>query len=182
MIWVPGLKRTPCPESFDHKYSLGALDEISKQQDRPIRVIYITRNILDRYRLTCNSCKSRDKKKVHFPTGRALVNNIALTDAHDEYVEERLGRAGVKHLRVSYEMLYYGKTTSEWVKIFKFLERGPTTKLTMDMLRDASSIKFERAPIFKSIIVNFKHVYKTLKGGRYVHLLHRGKELDKSRN
>jgi len=184
----------PYDNIIDHEYSIGALEEISKHQDPSIRVIYLTRNVLDRKlsnqrhkgqihskevpahcQVGDDECVQKHKQRsnnVTFPTGQELINFIEKLLANEEKVEKILARAGVKYLHVSYEKLFHAETAAEWIKIFRYLKQGPEANLTIDMVRDTFSMVSTSSGKHQEMILNYNEVKETLNGTRHFHLLH----------
>lgn len=188
---IAGFQWKPYKDVFNHYYSQGALEEISKHQDPFIRVIYLTRNVIDRrqrhqgfirtkevpHHCTAgdDECVQKHKKRsknVILPTGQDLIHHIDHALAHDEYVKKKMSRAGVKYLHVSYEKLFHTNTAAEWMKIFQFLKRGPAANLTIDMVRETFSMVSTSSRKHKEMISNYDEVKETLSGTRHFHLLH----------
>jgi len=191
---IAGFQWKPYKNTINHKHSLEALKEISKHQDPGIRVIYLTRNTIDRYisnqrhegyartKKVPHHCKAGDEeciqkhkqrsKNIILPTGLELINHLEHALAHDEYVKEKLANAGVKHLYVSYEELFHTESAAEWMKLFRFLNRGPMVNLTIDMVREKFSMVSTSSRKHEEKISNYDVVEKSLRGTRYYHLLH----------
>lgn len=188
-----GFQWKPYMKSYHHKYSLGALEIIAKHQDPPIRVIFLTRNVIDRIISNmrheksdvgelaphCNAgdtkCVRKHKahsKNITLPSGKKLQDLIMQRLGNDDVRKERLAVAGVKYLHVSYEKLFLTDTATEWMKIFQFLERGPTENLTMDMVRAVSTMASTNFKRHSAVISNYNEVKSSLSWGRYKYLLH----------
>jgi len=193
---IVGFQWKPYVKTFDHKYSIGALERIAKHRNPHIRVIVLTRNPIDR--LISNQrhqghvntdevphhCKIGDEKciqkhKLHsknivLTTGHELLSRIGGALAHDEYIREKLSNIGVKHLQVSYEALFHKDTADEWMKIFNFLKRGPAQNLTMEMVREKFSMASTTSRKHKDTISNYDEVKHTFQGTKFYYLLHSG--------
>jgi len=191
---IAGFQWKPFSGVFEHKYSIGALKEIAKHRNPHILVIFLTRNPIDRLisnqrhkghirtKEVPHHCKVGDveclqkhknhSKDIIIPTGDELISHIGGALFHDNYVKETLANIGVKHLKVSYDALYNLDTAAEWMKIFRFLKRGPTENLTMNMVREKFSMLSTSSKTHEDTISNYEEVKNTLKGTHYYHLLH----------
>ena len=168
--------------------------EISKHQDPPIRVIYLTRNAIDRRisnlrhqgyirsKEVPHHCKAGDEecvqkhktrsKNITLPIGPELIYHIGHALAHDEYVKERMARAGIQHLHVSYEDLFHTDSAAEWMKIFKFLGVGPATNLTIGRVRENFSMVSTSSRSHQEKVPNYDEVKESLRGRLYFDMLH----------
>jgi len=79
----------------------------------------------------------------------------------------------VKYIEVSYEKLYNPKNeedAEEWMRIFRFLGRGPGEGLTMADVRDTFSMAATTVASRNETISNFREVEKDLRNTEFEHL------------
>lgn len=171
---------------------------ISQQRDPPIRIIYLTRNPIDRRisnerhaaynsQTTSNNelpahcliedaeCIKKHKnrsKKVIFPRRSKLIYFIRHALIEEAHVQEILANAGVKHIHVTYENLFHTNSKVEWVRLFKFLGLGLNDDLTVDMIRETSSMVSTSSQRHNETISNYRAVRHAMRHSRYRYLLH----------
>ena len=192
---IAGFQWKPYMSSFDHEYAIAGLKIIGETTDPLVKVVYLTRNPLDRKLSNIRHTKSKqqsDKKieahcavgdaaciKKHsqfdtnttFPTGDKLKlwleNNVIV---HDKIIG-RLEELNIPYVEISYKNLYSSDDAEEWMRIFRFLGRGPAEGLTMDDVGAAFSMASTHTQSRNETITNFEDVKKTLVGTEYEYLL-----------
>ncbi len=198
---ISGFQWKPYDYTFLHPYGKGALEKIAAFNNPPIRVLYLTRNPLDkiisnmRHKGFQHSqevpahCDIDDKEciKRHeahsqgitFGNPQQLVHDIKGSLRLDQKILDSLSSNGVKHLSVSYEKLYdSGEDVKEWIRIFDFLGRSPkhvqnyATNLTRQHIQDAFAFAPTSTQHHNEMITNYWVVKKTLKDARLDYLLH----------
>ncbi len=192
---IVGFQWKPIHYGLSHEYGIGALQEIATHVDPVIRVIHLTRNPLDRLisnRKHISSSKTNKKIEAHcadgdeecikeharshsgtiLPTGKELIKSLQNGLRHDIMVADILGTRGIKHIRVDYDRLYSGEYSGEWLRIFKFLGRGPQEELTMKEVRSNFDLAATSSKQHKDKIGNFDEVWKTLNGTDLACLVH----------
>ena len=170
------------------------MKEISEHQEPTIRIIYLTRNPIDRRisnqrhkgfirsnEVPAHCAAGDDKcvqkhvmrsKNITLPTGTALIDHIRKSLAHDKEILRKMDRAGVDYLHVSYEELFHSDTAAKWMKIFQFLGVGPVESLTIDRVQEMFSMVPTSSHKHEETISNYRAVEETLKGTQYYYLLH----------
>ena len=189
---VVGFQWKPIPYGLKHENGIGALDEIAAHVDPGIRVIHLTRNPLDRLISNLKHKQSNGAIEAHcatgdeeclkehhqhetaidLPTGKELIKSLRGGLNHDRRNADILATRGIKHVHVDYDRLYHRNTTDEWLRIFKFLGRGPQGNLTMEEVRSNFDLASTTASQHKDMIANFDEVWKTLKGTPHEYLVH----------
>jgi len=191
---IAGFQWKPYMSSFDHEYAIEGLREIAAHRNPSIRVVHLTRNALDK-RISnirhTNSKKSSKAITAHcpmgdeeciknhsqfvtsivFPTGQELLHWLRHTVDDDNTIRKRLGDLGVHHVEVSYEKLYNSNDAEEWMRIFRFLEKGPSEGLAMGDVRASFSMASTHTKSRNETIANFEDVRETLVGTPFEHLL-----------
>jgi hypothetical protein len=168
------------------------LDEIAAQNDPGIRVIHLTRSPLDRLISNLKHAQSNGAIKAHcatgdedclkehhqheiaiqLPTGKELMRSLNQGLTHDRQVADILATRGIRHVHVDYDRLYHLNRADEWLRIFKFLGRGPQENLTMEEVRSNFDLAPTTASQHKDMIANFDEVWTTLKGTSLECLVH----------
>jgi hypothetical protein len=158
---------------------------------KKIRLIYQTRNAIDRRlsnwkhsrsdRSVAPHCSKGDEKcvenhmkhtkMVNFTTGKELLHWLQSDKENEEKVFQRLNDVGVDFIHVTYENLYMSQNADEWMRIFRFLGRGPAHGLTMDTVQESFSMMKTSNKTHKDVIENYAEVQKTLEGTEFEHLL-----------
>jgi len=192
---IVGFQWKPHGITLSHEYSKKGLGAVGAQQDPPIRVIYLTRNRIDRKlsnlrheeqnleipahcEVGDEEClrqheKSFEKGGIEFPVGKDLLLMLEGERKLDQRLRGYFNRYGVKYIHVEYEKLYKSDNADEWMRIFKFLGKGPSENLTMEEVRSA----YAYAPTgaqkrnLRERIRNYDQVKKTLKGTKFKHFL-----------
>lgn len=170
----------------------GGSDRHSGHKPHPkIRVIYQTRNAIDR-RLSnwkhsrsdrqvaphcavgdeeCFENHIKNTKMVNFTTGKELLKWLQSDKEKEEKVSQRLNEMGVDYIQVTYEKLYMSNNPDEWMRIFRFLGRGPGHNLTWDTVQDNFSMMKTSNKTHKDMMENYDDVKKTLEGTEFQSLL-----------
>jgi hypothetical protein len=85
---------------------------------------------------------------------------------------DRLRDLKVKFITVSYEKLYDTDDAEEWIRIFEFLQRGPSAGLSIDDVRATFSMASTHSKGGRNeTIENYAEVEHTLVGTEFEHLL-----------
>ena len=175
---IVGFQWKPYRPSLRHKFGDGAFREIASHSHPSIKVIYLTRNPLDRllsnrkhknYQHSeevpahcavgdsnCIEHHKQHQSAIVLPTGSELLKSLESGTQLDTLVSDKLANYGVKHVHVSYDNLYKSNDAEEWSRIFRFLRRGPQGPLTIEDV----AANFDLAPTssssHKDIIANFE--------------------------
>jgi hypothetical protein len=91
---------------------------------------------------------------------------------YDRSVGDILDSHGIKHIHVDYDRLYHSKGANEWLRIFKFLGRGPQENLTIEEVQNNFDLAPTTTSRHKDMIANFDEVWNTLKGTDLAYLVH----------
>ena len=179
---------------FDGNFSDGAIDGlrmIAKHTDPPIKVVRMRRNCLDVI-LSLEKHKSIPPGKaahctpgdtecitlhkkigagMHLKTNNLLDLLEQLTKEEDN-VDKKLEELKVPHVKVSYEDLYFSDDAEEWMKIFRFIGRGPGSKLSKGQVEEAMEHVGTSDRSHKVTISNYDEIVDLLKGTKFEALLH----------
>lgn len=187
---LAAFKWKPFIDSWKLPAAQGILKQLAEFDDPRIKVIYMTRNPLDvmisNYKHERNKnltahCHTGDQscieglKKLgtglHLPT-ETLVQDLKNQFEAFGYFEKTLDEMNIHHVKTTYKKLYQQDHAEEWMKLFKFLGKGPTEGLTMDDIVNS----FELAPTFQKnhnvTLSNYEEVRDLLIGTDFENLLH----------
>ena len=174
---------------------------IASIQDPKIKVIYLTRNPLDRLisntrhrgyqhsqdvpahcAIDDEECVERHKahsKKIIFTRMKQMVQDVKHSINIDQLAHDLLLASGVDFLSVKYENLYLADDdVTEWIKIFDYLGRGPKNmdnykeELTRKDVEKAFSIAPTSARRHNETIANYEEVKAAMIQGGYGYLMH----------
>lgn len=190
---VVGFKWKPFVDSWMLPSSQAMLEKLGTFETPRIRVIFMTRNPLDvliskvKHHSKGNSkeikahCRIHDEECVqkfhkrgvglYLPTD-TLIQQLDDSYADFELFASQLKKYDVDHIRISYEELYDREDANEWMRVFRFLGRGPTHDLTMDRVRDTFQYATTFSKRHNESLANYKDVCQELQGTKYERLLH----------
>lgn len=149
-----------------------------------IRVLYMTRNPIDvaissaKHHLSTVSshCRASDKeclknhktaeKKVNLPT-KKLLKTLQKAKDQEEEIENGLREAGIDYYKTTYEKLYDSEDAEEWMRIFRYFGRGPTSGLTLGDVERAFPYAKTSKKARDSILSNFDEVKELLHGTEF---------------
>lgn len=193
-IGIAGFQWKPYRPSLRHEFGDGAFHEIAAHSNPSIRVIFLTRNPLDRllsnlkhknYQHSdeipphctvddeeCIKRHHQHESAIVLPTGEELRYTLNQGIVLDDMVADKLSLSGVKHIHVTYDKLFKRVDAKEWQRIFKFLGRGPQTKLTMADVQGNFDLAPTSSRSHRDIIANFDDVWESLKGTKYENFVH----------
>jgi len=189
---VVGFKWKPFVDSWNLSAAQGMLKKIASFNKPKIRVIYMTRNHLDvmiskrkhkdnRSKGVKAHCKPDEKDciKIHasFGEGIDLPSNELVKTLQEnadavELFDSSLRDMGIIYMKTSYEKLYNSDDAEEWMRIFRFLGRGPTHDLTLDTVMRSLPYVKTSPKSHAEILVNFAEVQSVLNGTNFEHMLH----------
>ncbi len=183
-----------------HPYGKGALKTIASFDNPKIKVIFLTRNPLDRYisnkrhegyqhsqdvpahcAIDDEECVQRHRahsKELVFKHRKQMVRDIKHAKNIDELAKDLLSMSGVDFLSVTYENLYSVDDVGEWIRIFDFLGRSPKDvenykeNLTRKDVEKAFAIAPTSTNEHNETITNFEDVKQAFFEGGYGYLLH----------
>lgn len=159
---------------------------------RRIKVIFMTRNHIDvliskvkhhtgkKHGVPAH-CSIDDMKCIHlheqWGTNLTLPVEGLIEELDDNYAgfnlfEETMQKFGIDYYSTSFEKLYETDNAEEWMRIFRFLGRGPTHGLTLDKVHESFPFAFTSPPGHKEILKNYEEVKEVLFGTAYDYLLH----------
>ena len=193
---VIGFQWKPYMKTWDHEYAIEGLRVVGQQSNPPIRIIYLTRNPLDRKLSNIRHVKSKQSNHTiaahcavgdeaclnahsiqdggyELPVGNQLMTFLRQDSESDYRVRSRLKEMNIQYIHITYEKLYNAKNdVKEWLRIFQFLERGPQQRLTWDMLLSTFSMASIHSKPRNETIANFGQVEQTLKGTDFEYCLY----------
>lgn len=190
---LSAFKWKPFVDSFQLPAAQGMLKKIATFNQPRIKVIFMTRNPLD---VLISKAKHKNSKKeekldAHCSiddeaciermkqagSGLQLPTESLLKDLKDSldafnFFEDTFKEMNIAHVKTTYEDLYNRDDAEEWMKIFRYLGRGPSKNLTM---QDVIS-SFALAPTFQKnhneSLANYVEVRDLLMGTEFEKLLH----------
>eukprot|EP00559_Dactyliosolen_fragilissimus_P005749 CAMPEP_0184856490 /NCGR_PEP_ID=MMETSP0580-20130426/1675_1 /TAXON_ID=1118495 /ORGANISM="Dactyliosolen fragilissimus" /LENGTH=250 /DNA_ID=CAMNT_0027351561 /DNA_START=302 /DNA_END=1054 /DNA_ORIENTATION=+ len=185
---VVGFKWKPHSESFYSPASQAGLELMSILVKPQIKVVRSRRNPLNVY-ISRRKHSSTDKPSAHCDKNNTKCLNKHLQtgkgikiDLEDMYqtmnkitenengIDANLKKLKVPHILVSYEKLYKTDDAEEWMRIFRFLGKGPTKDLTKEMVNDSMKYVATTNPQNVSIS-NYDEVVNFLKGTKFEKLI-----------
>ena len=191
---IIGFQWKPYINSFNRAYAREGLREIAKHRHPAIRIVYLTRNHLDR-RISnlrhdhskqgshaiaahcavgdqaCIKEHSQFEANITFPIGKDLLSWLRGSHANDRRVRKRLQDLNVDHIHISYEKLFTSGNADEWMRVFSFLGVGPSENLTMEEVRSSFSMASTHSKSRNETISNYEDVRNTLVGTEFEYLL-----------
>ena len=188
---LSAFKFKPFVDSWELPAAQGMLKKIALFNQPKIKVIFMTRNPLDVFISKIKHKKSNKQIVAHceindiaciskqktlgsglkLPTGSLLKR---LEDSYEafEVFEKTLDQMNIEHVKTTYEDLYGRDDAEEWMKIFKYLGRGPTQNLSMQDVTES----FALAPTFQknhnASLTNYAEVRDLLIDTEFEALLH----------
>ena len=198
---ISAFKWKPFVDSFQLPAAQGMLKKIARFNQPRIKVIFMTRNPLDVLISKAKHKKAKDKKAKEVNTldahcsiddeeciermkqagsGLQLPTESLLKDLKDsldafQFFEDTFEEMNIAHVKTTYEDLYNRDNrddAEEWMKIFRYLGRGPTKNLTMQDVIGS----FALAPTFQKnhneSLANYVEVRDLLMGTEFEKLLH----------
>jgi len=200
---IIGFKWKPNKHSFGkiHEKSNDGLRMIGQYTNPQIKVITSSRNLLDVYLSTLKHRKLKYQNNAGEDSGvkldHCLQDDMKCINAHKNVgsniylpldtllyelhdrsarnteVDLQLKLFNVTHIKVSYEELFESNDAEEWMRIFRFLGRGPGFHLTKEQVEIAmETVATSNKPSHNVSISNYKEVRDVLKGTEFESLLH----------
>mmetsp|Transcript_14097 Transcript_14097/g.20567 ORF Transcript_14097/g.20567 Transcript_14097/m.20567 type:complete len:338 (+) Transcript_14097:102-1115(+) len=169
--------------------AISGLELFAKSEHPTIKVVRSRRNPLDIFISTLKHrtshvsahCAVDDKKclekhllagtGIHLPTEK-LLKKLEEKIRQEDKVDDLLANMGVPHVRVTYENLFHGDDAEEWMRIFRFLGRGPGEGLTRDDVNNAMGHVDTSIQDHKIKLSNYEEVKNLLQGTKFEALLH----------
>jgi len=206
---IVGFQWKPFMNTFNHEYAIEGLRAVAAQKNPDVKIIYLTRNVLDRKASNlkhdaskrkhedtssgggsiphhCNIGDAECVKKhleinsydIVFPTGKELLHWLRSTVKDDRAIHKRLKEFQIQYVQVSYEKLFPSlhdhdniSNAEEWMRVFRFLNRGPMYGLTMEDVRASFIMAQTHTKSRNETIANYELVKETLLGTEFEHLL-----------
>jgi len=187
---IVGFKWKPFVDSWNLPAAKAILKKISSFERPKIRVIFMTRNPLD---VLISKRKHQENKnakahcrpyeddciKTHASSAIGLTlpyDGLVKTlqesmDAFESF-ETTLWNMNISYIRTTYEKLYNSGDAVEWMRIFRFLGRGPSQNLTLDVVRDALPYVQTSSRSHQESLLNYLEVQSILKDTKFEELLH----------
>ena len=194
---IIGFKWKPIEQGWGNKASLDGLRMIGHHTNPPIKVISSSRNPLD---LILSHEKHKKLNEIEKQTGKHLAHcsqdDKECINAHKKLgsgihvtldtlldtlrslsnrgimVDKFLKEFNVSHIKVSYEKLYQSNDTEEWMRIFRFIGRGPGSNLSKERVEKSLESVVTSQPFHNSSMSNYKEVRDILIGTEFESLLH----------
>jgi hypothetical protein len=187
------------PSEWDSPLAEEARQELAKAGN--VKFIYLVRNPLDhltsfaKHTNARNSgmklaahCEKGDEKciqtvgeystEITLPVGKKLLQKLKKYHKEEMKIEQDLMRYGMTFVKVKYHLLYDSThqddnvPAEEWMRIFKYLGRGPMYGLTMKNVKDHFILEETHAAKLRNeTITNYNEVSSTLKGTMFEYLL-----------
>jgi len=107
----------------------------------------------------------------NLPT-ETLLRKLRFLSTLEDKFDKNLDELKVPHIKVSYEKLYHSDDAEEWMRIFRFLDRGPRTSLSKDVVENAMELVGTSNPLHNESMLNYKEVQDILMGTEFETLLH----------
>jgi len=193
---ISGFQWKPYMNGFNHQYGIEGLKKIAEHRDPTVHVVYLRRNPIDRRLSNLRHERSKlggsSKIAAHctvgdeaciqkfsaydhghvFPVGNELLEWLHHAELHYNKIKDRLRDLKVKFITVSYEKLYDTDDAEEWMRIFKFLQRGPSAGLSIDNVRATFRMASTRSKGGRNeTIKNYAEVEYTLIGTEFERFL-----------
>jgi hypothetical protein len=184
-------KWKPFLDSWELPAAKGMLRKLATFNEPRIKVIFMTRNPLDvmiskakhksthgRLDAHCKAndvrCIKKQKEKgtgLHLPTETLLKDLTEAFDAFDVF-EESLNDWNIDYIKTTYEDLYDRDDAGEWMRIFKYLGRGPTHNLTMAQVVESFTLAPTSHKHHNESLANYQEVYELLVDTEFEYLIH----------
>ena len=192
-----GFQWKPYQATLDHHYAVDGLRRVASEG---LKVLFLTRNPLDRY--ISNQRHSGHIRSAEVPA-HCKVDDADCIKRHQKYskgiviqtntseflrfirsgvnldimVENRLKSFEVDYLHVTYEKLYDADAKNaddaeEWMRIFRFLGVGPKEGLTVGAVRGSFELASTSLNHHNETIANYKEVKSVLEGTEFEKFLH----------
>jgi hypothetical protein len=105
------------------------------------------------------------------PTDEKSVEGSTQLTEREDAVDRLLKQLGVPHVKVSFDELCYGNGAEEWMRIFRFLGKGPRENLTRDQVQEAMRHAATHNTHHNVTLGNYEQVRKLLTGTEFESLL-----------
>jgi len=124
----------------------------------------------------CVRKHSKIDPNIILPTGEELLKKLRNEQRHEYAVLSQLKNYDVPFHAAAYKGLYNtdisdDASAEEWMRIFRFIGKGPTDLLKMKHIRDTFSMASTHSKSRNETISNFDDVRDTLVGTEFEHLL-----------
>ena len=119
----------------------------------------------------CLNAHKKFGSGIHMPLG-SLLSKLRYLATLEKIFEKNLQMLNVPHIKVTYEKLYQSKDAEEWMRIFRFIGRGPGYDLSMDQVEKAMEHVGTSVPFHNVSISNYNEVRDILRGTEFEALLH----------
>jgi len=197
---IAGFQWKPYENTVQHKYGIGAINEMAKHQNPPIRVIYQKRNPIN---VILSNLKHRGyvgtgHVKAHCPVGdlkcaqehnnrssisvslTELLQRLEYSQITHDGIEKALIESGISFIQVNYEDLYpledndilggIEGSAIEWNRLLEFLTSGQHQNVTMKEVKSHFSIMPTHKPRNETV-TNWSELEEGLRRHGYGYLL-----------
>jgi len=184
---IVGFKWKPFHSSLATESSLDGFRMLGQLTNPQVKIVRMKRNVLDvqlskvKHHLDgkasahCDKddvdCIEQRKKGFHLPVSNLLKELKNLSNNEDLY-DDLLKKYNINHIQITYEALFYDDNAEEWMKIFRFIGRGPDIGLTRKRVEDAMEHAGTTSRSHKESLSNYETVRKLLTGTEFEKLLH----------
>jgi len=120
---------------------------------------------------TCLEAHKKFGSGIYIPLD-TLLNKLRYLSTLENIFDKNLKKLNVPHIKVSYEKLYHGDDAEEWMRIFRFLGRGPGSNLSRNIVDKAMEHVGTSNPLHNVSMSNYEKVRDILRGTEFESLLH----------
>jgi len=191
---IIGFKWKPFNSTINNTAILDGLRMVGYHFDPPIKVIRAQRNYLDVFvsqrkhrrmkqnntqsfahcspgNTTCLEAHKKFGSGIYIPT-YYLLNKLRTITNFENRFDQYLKEFNVPFINVSYEKLYHSNDAEEWMRIFRFLGRGPGSNLSRNLVDKAMEHVKTSSPFHNVSMSNYEEIKDILKGTEWETLLH----------
>ena len=191
---IIGFKWKPFNTTINNTAIVDGLRMVGYHFDPPIKVIRAKRNYLDVFvsqrkhkrmkqnttesfahcspgNTTCLEAHKKFGSGINIPT-YYLLNKLRTITNFENRFDQYLKEFNVPFINVSYEKLYQSNDTEEWMRIFRFLGRGPGSNLSRNLVDKAMEHVKTSSPFHNVSMSNYEEIKDILKGTEWETLLH----------
>lgn len=195
---IAGFQWKPYTKGWNSAYGREAR-RLMAQSETAIKIIYLVRNPLDvklsnlKHKVAKSNgtslgahCPVDNQTCIHqmikyesgytFPVGNELLSWLNHNKERQISIQQDLTRDNLSYVKIDYNRLYSTvdndeELAEEWMKVFRYLGRGPMEGLTMKTVRKYFVMAPSHSKSKNETIRNFQQVVSTLKGTEFEHLL-----------
>jgi hypothetical protein len=187
---LAAFKWKPFVESWDLPAAKGMLKKLASFDQPRIKVILMSRNPLDvmisktKHKsghavqahcspddAECLQTHAKSGRGLELPTKNLLGDLKEATESFEVFANT-LNEMNVQYIRTTYEDLYAKDDAEEWMRIFKYLGKGPTQNLTVSDVIASFTMAPTAAKRHNESLANYKEVSNILFNTEFEDLLH----------